>query len=45
VDGWFEGWFLLGSLLTGLGIWIGRKLAGEEEWDDYGTEEMGAKRS
>ncbi|KFA65382.1 hypothetical protein S40285_00523 [Stachybotrys chlorohalonatus IBT 40285] len=45
VDGWFEGWFLLGSLLTGLGIWIGRKLAGEEEWDDYGMEEMGAKRS
>jgi hypothetical protein len=45
VDGWFEGWFLLGSILTGLGIWIGRKLAGEEEWDDYGMEEMGAKRS
>ncbi|KAH7308148.1 Abscisic acid G-protein coupled receptor-domain-containing protein [Stachybotrys elegans] len=45
VDGWFEGWFLLGSVLTGAGIWIGRKLAGEEDWDDYGMEEMGAKRS
>ncbi|CAM1509932.1 Fc.00g002670.m01.CDS01 [Cosmosporella sp. VM-42] len=45
VDGWFEGWFLLGSLLTAVGIFIGRKLSGDEEWDDYGLEEMGAKRS
>jgi hypothetical protein len=45
VDGWFEGWFLTGSALTAVGIWIGRKLAGEEDWDDYGMEEMGAKRS
>ncbi|KAI9148019.1 Golgi pH regulator [Paramyrothecium foliicola] len=45
VDGWFEGWFLLGSLLTAVGLWIGRKLAGEEDWDDFGMEEMGAKRS
>lgn len=44
VDGWFEGWFLLGSLLTAVGIWVGRKLGGEEEWDDFGAEEMGAKR-
>lgn len=45
VDGWFEGWFLLGSLSTAVGIWIGRKLSGDDDWDDYGLEEMGAKRS
>jgi hypothetical protein len=45
VDGWFEGWFLLGSLSTAVGIWVGRKLSGDEDWDDYGMEEMGAKRS
>ncbi|KAG6258135.1 hypothetical protein E4U24_003211 [Claviceps purpurea] len=47
VDRWFETWFLLGSLLTGLGIWMGRKLMrfGDEWEDDLGMEEMGAKRS
>ncbi|KAF7545730.1 hypothetical protein G7Z17_g8966 [Cylindrodendrum hubeiense] len=45
VDGWFESWFLLGSLGTAIGIWVGRKLSGDEEWDDFGMEEMGAKRS
>ncbi|KAM4062158.1 abscisic acid G-protein coupled receptor domain-containing protein [Hirsutella rhossiliensis] len=51
VDGWFEAWFLLGSALTALGLWVGRRLAaaggagGDEVWDDdYGAEEMGAKR-
>ncbi|KND89080.1 Golgi pH regulator [Tolypocladium ophioglossoides CBS 100239] len=45
VDGWFEGWFLLGSVLTAVGIWVGAKVgAGEDEWDDYRGEEMGAKR-
>lgn len=45
VDGWFEGWFLLGSLVTAVGIWIGRKVSGDEEWDsEFGMEEMGAKR-
>lgn len=48
VDGWFEAWFLLGSALTALGLWVGRRLAGDghEPWwdDDYGAEEMGAKR-
>ncbi|OLN85677.1 Golgi pH regulator [Colletotrichum chlorophyti] len=43
VDVWFEGWFLTSCAVTGLGVWISRKL-GREEWDDYGTEEMGAKR-
>ncbi|KAL7912190.1 Abscisic acid G-protein coupled receptor domain-containing protein [Trichoderma velutinum] len=47
VDGWFEGWFLLGSVVTGVGIFIGGKISaiGEADWDDYGMEEMGAKRS
>ncbi|KAH7140670.1 Abscisic acid G-protein coupled receptor-domain-containing protein [Dactylonectria macrodidyma] len=45
VDGWFEGWFLLGSLGTVIGIWVGRKLGGDEEWDEFGMEEMGTKRS
>ncbi|KXJ94480.1 Abscisic acid G-protein coupled receptor-like domain-containing protein [Microdochium bolleyi] len=46
VDRWFEGWFLLASVLTAAGIWVGRKL-GEmgEDWDDISMEEMGQKRS
>ncbi|KAL2206394.1 hypothetical protein CC79DRAFT_1334690 [Sarocladium strictum] len=46
VDGWFEGWFLVGVVATAIGLWIGRKLAGgEDDWEDYGMEEMGEKRS
>ncbi|KAI1340499.1 Abscisic acid G-protein coupled receptor-domain-containing protein [Xylariaceae sp. FL0016] len=46
VDRWFEGWFLLASVVTAGGIWLGRKI-GEwgEDWDDIGMEEMGQKRS
>lgn len=46
VDRWFEGWFLLASVGTAGGIWLGRKI-GElsEDWDDIGMEEMGQKRS
>lgn len=46
VDGWFECWFLTGSAATFLGLWLGRRLSGnrDEEWDDYGGEEMGPKR-
>lgn len=37
VDGWFELWFLGGVAVTGLGIWVGRKLGdGEEEWEVEG---------
>ncbi|KAK2052190.1 hypothetical protein LY76DRAFT_598806 [Colletotrichum caudatum] len=43
VDWWFEGWFLTSCAVTGLGVWISRKI-GREDWDEYGTEEMGAKR-
>lgn len=52
VDRWFESWFLLSSAATALGIWIGRRIHGgakweewEEDWDGYGGEEMGTKRS
>ncbi|KAM0273946.1 hypothetical protein ACHAQH_008089 [Verticillium albo-atrum] len=47
VDRWFEGWFLFSSAATAVGIWVGRKIAGEgEDWmDDYGGEEGGQKRS
>ena len=46
VDRWFEGWFLLASIATAAGIWIGAKI-GEwgDDWDDLGMEEMGQKRS
>ena len=39
VDRWFETCFLVGSVGTAFGIWLGRKLS----FDDY--EDMGAKRS
>jgi hypothetical protein len=46
VDRWFEGWFLLASVATAAGIWVGRKVAGlGEEWDEFAEEEMGQKRS
>ncbi|KAK4044694.1 Abscisic acid G-protein coupled receptor-domain-containing protein [Parachaetomium inaequale] len=48
VDRWFEGWFLLASVGTAAGIWVGRKVGGGgfgEEWDEFGGEEMGQKRS
>ncbi|CAK7242317.1 MAG: hypothetical protein STHCBS139747_003805 [Sporothrix thermara] len=47
VDRWFEGWFLLASLLTAVGIYVGRSLsAGDllDGYDEYGMEEMGQKR-
>ncbi|RYP78626.1 hypothetical protein DL770_006853 [Monosporascus sp. CRB-9-2] len=46
VDRWFEGWFLLASIVTAAGIWLGRKI-GElgEDWDDVEMEEIGQKRS
>ncbi|KAL0931169.1 Golgi pH regulator [Colletotrichum truncatum] len=43
VDWWFEGWFLMSCAVTGIGVWISRKI-GTEEWDDYAAEEMGPKR-
>ncbi|KAF1920951.1 Abscisic acid G-protein coupled receptor-domain-containing protein [Ampelomyces quisqualis] len=32
---WFEGWFLMASAATAAGLWIGRRLKGNE-WDDDG---------
>ncbi|KAI9673403.1 MAG: hypothetical protein M1817_002865 [Caeruleum heppii] len=45
VDRWFEGWFLMASGLTAVGIFLGRKLGGAGEWDDEADVEMGEKRS
>lgn len=50
VDRWFEGWFLLASAATALGIWLGRQIAGSgmgewDDWDEFGAEELGQKRS
>lgn len=32
---WFEGWFLIASAATGMGLFVGRRLKGRE-WDDDG---------
>ncbi|KAK3940336.1 putative g protein-coupled receptor protein [Diplogelasinospora grovesii] len=50
VDRWFEGWFLIASIATAVGIWVGRKLGGGggdyyDDWDEFAGEEMGQKRS
>ena len=34
VDGWVERWFLGGVIITAMGILVGRKIGGNEEWDD-----------
>ena len=34
IDGWFERWFLGGVVLTVVGIWLGRKIGGSDDWDD-----------
>lgn len=47
VERWFEGWFLVASAVTALGIWVGRKFS-RGDWDDWefeGDVEMGQKRS
>ena len=46
VERWFDGWFLLASGGTAIGIWIGRKFSGD--WDDWEFEhdvELGQKMS
>lgn len=48
VERWFDGWFLLASLGTFTGIWVGRKFGGAGDWDDWevdGDIELGQKRS
>ncbi|PKS13279.1 hypothetical protein jhhlp_000050 [Lomentospora prolificans] len=48
VEAWFQGWFLVGCGATAAAIWVGRRIAGEDEdaWEDnLAGEEMGQKRS
>lgn len=50
VDRWFEGWFLIASGLTMLGIFIGRQIrasyvGGWDELEELDMEELGQKRS
>ena len=34
VEQWFEGWFLGACLVTGAGIFVGRKVLGSSDWED-----------
>ncbi|KAM7202277.1 Abscisic acid G-protein coupled receptor domain containing protein [Naviculisporaceae sp. PSN 640] len=51
VDRWFEGWFLIASCVTGVGIWVGRKMlgpgtgggAGGGGWDDLYWDDLGGE--
>lgn len=50
VDRWFEGWFLTASVVTAVGIWVGRQIGGSglgdwDDWEEFGAEELGQKRS
>ncbi|KAH8683344.1 Abscisic acid G-protein coupled receptor-domain-containing protein [Tricladium varicosporioides] len=50
VERWFDGWFLVASLGTAGGIWVGRQLGAlGRDWDDWdefeGDVELGQKRS
>ncbi len=47
VERWFDGWFLVASVGTAFGIWVGKRF-GSGDWDDYEFDEdieMGQKRS
>ena len=41
VDAWFESWFLGGVVLTGVGVWVSKKIKSLDEWDDEEDIEMG----
>ncbi|TGO26171.1 hypothetical protein BPAE_0065g00480 [Botrytis paeoniae] len=48
VETWFEGWFLVASIGTAVGIFVGRKIIGSgSDWDDEyeGDMELGQKQS
>lgn len=47
VERWFDSWFLLASAGTAVGIYVGRKVGGGGDWDEFddGDIEMGQKRS
>ena len=42
VDGWFERWFLGGVIITAVGIWVGRKLGGNADWEEDDLDDGGA---
>lgn len=42
VEGWFQGWFLVGCAATAGGIFVSRRIEGG---DEFGLEEVGEKRS
>ena len=46
VERWFDGWFLVASFGTAVGIWVGKKFEGRGDWDDWEVEddvELGQK--
>ncbi len=45
VDGWFERWFLGGVVITAVGIWVGRKVGGNADWDEDEWDEGGELES
>ncbi|KAI1006742.1 hypothetical protein K3495_g1481 [Podosphaera aphanis] len=48
VERWFDGWFLLASFCTLIGIWVGRRFFAQNDWDGVefdGDIELGQKRS
>ena len=42
VDGWFERWFLGGVIITSVGIWVGRKIGGNADWEEDDFDDRGA---
>lgn len=45
VDGWFERWFLCGVVITAVGIWVGRKVGGNTDWEEDEYDEGGGLES
>lgn len=46
VESWFDGWFLVASLATAAGIWVGRSFSrGDWDWDDGDNDVEMQKRS
>jgi len=48
VERWFDGWFLVASMGTAVGILLGKKLAAGDwdDWDEHDADiELGQKRS
>lgn len=41
IDSWFERWFLGGVVLTVVGVWVGRKIGGSDDWEEDEFENIG----